>query len=88
MTGWVIQFDGTIFAGTPFNRMSKKFDFCGEGIVSNDPDYDDDHFERDGAIFKAIAEHFKIRTPFTISLRVWHPSNIPKYHFKKAWVNP
>lgn len=87
MTAWIIQFDGTIFAGTPFNRMSKVFDFAGEGFTTTDPHYADG-IDPEGKIFKAVAEHFQIKSPFTIYLRVWHPSNVPEYHFKKAWVNP
>jgi hypothetical protein len=86
MTGWVIQFDGTIFEGTPFNRMSKIFDFSGEGITTSDPSYE--QIDPDGKIFKEVAEFFKIKAPFTITLRVWHPSNTPEYQFKKAWANP
>jgi hypothetical protein len=90
MTGWVIQFDGKIFAGTPSGKMSKPQHFCGEAIADHNPDccFEEEAWNRDFSIMKAVSEFFKIKAPYTISLRVWHPSNIPKYHFKKIWVNP
>lgn len=86
MTGWIIDFEGTIFQGTPFSRETEIMQFSGSGITTNNPEYHD--ADPEGKIFEEVAKHFKISAPFTIYLRIWHPSNCPIDHHKKMWVMP
>jgi len=86
MSGWIIDFEGTIFQGTPFSRESELMQFSGSGITTNNPEYGD--ADPEGKIFQEVAKHFKISTPFTIYLRIYHPSNYPIYHHKKMWAMP
>jgi hypothetical protein len=86
MTGWMIYFEGTIFQGTLSAQTSELMQFSGSGITTRNPDRGD--CDPEGRIFEDVAKHFKILPPFTIYLRIWHPSNVPRYQHKKLWVSP
>jgi hypothetical protein len=87
MTGWNIEFEGTISQGTWFKPMSKPIDFSGSGITSRNPEYHD--LDPEGKIFGEVAAHFRITPPYSITLRLWHPfDNRTRMQIKKTWVLP
>jgi hypothetical protein len=87
MTAWLIEFTGEIHAGTILKPGTNPIQFSGSGFTDQNPRYH--NLDPNGEIYGKIAEHFGIKPPYSIWLRLWHPfDDETVMHVMKTWVLP